>query len=237
MFLTIYFWLASCVTLLWTLLICLISRPFVDDKTFSRIYELFTGNLLIYFMTVPGFWSLKVKDKRRDKTWENKQYIIIANHVSFVDTMFMSMIPLKKKYMVAHVFTKIPVFGWLTKSSGYVHADKNKPEINKNAVSKAISAIYEDGCSFALYPEGKRSLNPYTLEKFKTGAFRIAYNTKIPILPVTVKGTAEAMPIGGKVYPANIEMVIHEPFHVTDEDYEKYIQKSREIIGESLEQN
>ena len=233
-FLTVYFWTVSTVLILTTFITCLICRPFVDDKTFSRIYELITGNVLIYFMTIPGFWNLKVKDRRLDKSWDNKQYIIIANHLSFVDTMFMSIIPLKKKYMVGYIFTKIPVFGWLTKSSGYIHADKHKPEINKDAVTKAIDAIYKDGCSFAIYPEGQRELKPYNFERFKTGAYRIAHNTKIPILPITLKGTAEAMPIGGLVNFSDIEITIDEPFYVTDDDYSKYIEKSKEILGNNL---
>lgn len=231
--LTIYFWTISIFLILKTFIICLICRPFVNDKTFSRIYEII-GNLLIYFMTVPGFWTLKVRDKRADKSWDKQQYIIIANHVSFVDTMLMFMFPLKKKYMMAHILTKIPIFGWLTKSAGYIYVDKNKPEINKDAVSRAIEAVNKDNCSFVIFPEGQRGLKPYNLENFKTGAYRIAYNTKIPILPVTFKGTAEAMPIGGLVNFSDIEIIINEPFYVTDENYSEYIEKSIKIFSYNL---
>jgi len=232
--LTVYFWSLSVICLLTTTIVGFFVKPFVDEKTFSRIYEIITGNILLYCMTVSGFWTFQVKDNRKDKTWNNKQYIIVANHVSFVDTMMMTMIPLKKKYMVGHVFTKIPVFGWLTKSSGYISADKNKPDINKDAVEKAVNTINKDKCSFAIYPEGQRSLKPYNLEKFKTGAFRIAYQTAIPILPITIKGTAEAMPIGGYVNSSNIQITIDEPFYVENENYFEYIEKTRNIILKNL---
>jgi 1-acyl-sn-glycerol-3-phosphate acyltransferase len=80
-FLTIYFWSLSVLCLLATSLTCLILYPFIDQKTFARVYEIMTGYVMLYLMIIPGFWSLKIIDNRRDKSWDNKRYIIIANHV------------------------------------------------------------------------------------------------------------------------------------------------------------
>jgi 1-acyl-sn-glycerol-3-phosphate acyltransferase len=239
LFLTIYFWSLAIPVLLFTYFVCIICYPFENEKGFARIYETLTAKTMIFFMTVPGFWTVKVTDLRQDKSWhENtgleKQYIIIANHVSYIDSMITPMIDLKKKYMIGNLFTKIPVFGWLTRCSGFVTADRNDPVLNRTAVERAIQAINKDRCSFTIFPEGRRSLTPYKFDKFHTGAFRISKATHIPILPVTLKGTYEGMRFRGIVGFSNIEMIIHEPFKVTDEDYSKCIEKSKAIIGSAL---
>ena len=115
-----------------------------------------------------------------------------------------------------------------------LQADLKDPNLNKTAVDWAIEAIEKDSCSLALYPEGKRELIPYTFEKFKTGFARIAKQTGLLVLPITLKGTAECMPIGGFVYPGNIEMIIDEPFEVKDEEYCKYIDYAQIIITKNL---
>lgn len=235
MILTIYFWGVSVICLIFTFLVCLVVYNFVDQKTFSRTYESFTGLIILYIMIFSGIWSIKVRDRRKDKTWKDidekdKQYVVIANHMSFVDSMITAMIPLKKKFMIGNVFTKAPIFGWLSLKSGFIPAEKGNTELNSRAVDRAIEAM-KDGSSFFLYPEGQRELIPYKMEIFKTGAFRIAYKTGVPILPIIIKGTERAMPIGGKVWFADIEMIIEEPFYVTDEDYPKWIKKSQGIIS------
>jgi len=234
-FLTIYFWTLAIPVLLVTYFICILCYPFVDEKTFARIYETCTGRWMLFFMTAPGFWTVKVTDLRSDKRWTEdngleKQYIVIANHVSYIDSMVLPLLSLKKKYMIGNIFTKIPVFGWLTRCSGFVTADRNDPQLNKTAVERAVKAINRDRCSFVLYPEARRQLVPYTPEKFHTGAFRISRATYIPILPITLKGTYEGMRFYGIVGFTNIELIIHEPFQVTDDDYQKWVNKSKEII-------
>ena len=71
--------------------------------------------------------------------------------MSFIDSLITVVLPVKKKFMIGKVFTKAPVFGWLTLKSGFVPAEKGNPEVNKHAVEKAIKAM-EDGSSFFLYP-------------------------------------------------------------------------------------
>lgn len=228
LFLTVYFWSITVISLLLTSVVCVLCYPFVSQKTFARIYGTIPGSLMLNAMTIPGFWTLTIEDWRRDKSW--KQCVIVANHESMIDSLILSHIPVTKKFMIGKVFTDIPIFGWLAKSSGYVTADKNDPELNKTSVSRAVATM-QDGSCFCIFPEAMRNPNPKTLLPFKTGAYRIAKETKVPILPITLKNTGYAMPIGGLVNFANISMVIHEPFFVEDEPLQVYINKSREVIS------
>ena len=241
--LSIYFWSCSVLALLVTFVICILSYPFISQKSFARLYECLTAYTVLYCMTVPGFWKLKITDNRKDKRWtefddedfefKDKQYIITANHMSFIDSLITVTLPVCKKFMIGKIFTKAPVFGWLTMTSGFVPAERGNEELNRLAVDRAVKSM-EDGSSFQIFPEGMRQKIPYSFEKFKTGAYRIAYITEKPILPITLKGTEKAMPIGGWVYPANIEIIIDEPFNVDNENYDSYINKNKEIIENNL---
>ena len=236
MFLTIYLWSITIISVLITFPICLILYPFVSQKTFSRLYEAIPGYIMLYSMLIPNFWNFTIIDLRTDTSWENKRYVIVANHVSFIDSLLLVPICLKKKFMMARIFGQMPIFGWMARMSGHVLVDKNKPNrlssIENSGVSQALQTI-RDGSSLCLFPEGKRETVPYQLEEFKTGAFHIAKFANIPILPITIKGSAEAMPIGGRVYCSNIELVIGEPFYV--EDIQESISKVKQFISYEIE--
>lgn len=226
--LTLYFWLISVISLLITFPICFLLYPFVQEKTLSRMYESIPGYIVLYAMMIPGFWKVKIKDLRKNKNW--KQCIIVANHLSFVDSLFLVFLPLKKKFMIAEKFTKIPIFGWLSRMSGHIAVDRNKPELSRTGVERSIQAINKDDSSFALYPEGMRQMIPGQFEKFKTGAFRIAYETKLPILPITLKNTEKAMSRFCMIDFTEIEIIISDLFYVKDTNYLSYVEKTKDII-------
>ena len=237
-FLTVYFWLLTIPSLLFTFLICLCVYPFVDEKTFASTYESIMGQTLLAAMVVPGFWKINIVDLRQDKSWKkpngyDKRFVIIANHLSYVDSLISVLIPLKKKFMMAHTFSRVWIFGFLTRNAGYVTAERGNAELNKTAVDRAVDTINKDLCSFEIYVEGKRESIPYVFEQFKTGAYRIARQTDLQILPVTLKGTYEAMH-GIVVGRAEITVYIDEPFTVEDENYSFYIEHSKNIFTKNL---
>lgn len=225
--------MATLATIIITI-ICLCSYPFLEQKSFTRLYEFLIGTTMLKIMTIPGFWSIKVTDLRENKTY-NDRYIFIANHASFIDSILCSQIPVTKKFIMNAVFTKIPLFGQLCLMSGHVPVNPKDKNSSKNALSKSIVAM-EDGSSFMVYPEGTRSDNPYKLLPFKTGAFRLAQQSKINVLPMILKGTGVAMPIGGICYPANLEIIICDPISVGSDwdDIQKAKDKSSNLIQKHL---
>ena len=237
-FLTVYFWVLTIPSLLYTFVISLCIYPFVDEKTFARCYESLMGHTLLTAMILPGFWKINIVDLRKDKSWTNpdgseKRFVLIANHLSYIDSLIFVTLGMKKKYLMGRIFANVPIFGFLTRNAGYVTAERGNVELNKTAVNRAVDAINRDLCSFVIYPEGKRQSTPYVFEQFKTGAFRIARQTDLQILPVTLKGTYEAMH-GIVVGRAEITVYIDEPFTVKDEDYNFYIEHSKNIFTKNL---
>lgn len=237
-FLTVYFWVLTIPSLLYTFVISLCIYPFVDEKTFARCYECLMGHTLLAAMTLPGFWKINIVDLRQDKSWTNpdgseKRFVLVANHLSYIDSLVFVLVDLKKKFLMGRIFANVPIFGFLTRNAGYVTAERGNVELNKTAVNRAIDAINRDLCSFVVYPEGKRQSIPYVFEQFKTGAFRIARETNLQILPITLKGTYEAMH-GIVVGRAEITVYIDEPFSIETEDYPFYIAHSKNIFTKNL---
>ena len=142
---------------------------------------------------------------------------------------------------MARTFSKIPIFGWLCRTSGHVMVDGNDKNTTKPAVNLAVKTM-EDGCSLIVYPESKRSFNSHDLLPFKTGAFRIAQKTGVPILPVVIKGTNRGMKMWGICKPADLELIIGEPIIVEKGDTEdeswdmvvKTSDKTRDFIQKHL---
>jgi 1-acyl-sn-glycerol-3-phosphate acyltransferase len=232
---TVYFWFVAAISLILTLIVCLFAYPFVDQKTFARIYEYVFCNLVLYAMTTANIWSFKITDKRKPENRHFKdRYVLVANHVSFIDTLVVGMLPLKKKYIMAKIFAKIPVFGWLCSASGHIMVDDKDRSTTKPAVELSINAI-KDGSSLFVYPEGRRSKDPNVLLPFKTGAFRIAKTVNLPILPIALRGTAKGMKIGGICKPADLEIIIGDPIDVNDNDITVTINKVRDFIKSELD--
>jgi 1-acyl-sn-glycerol-3-phosphate acyltransferase len=234
--LTIFLLTTIVITFLVSLPILIIAYPFLEQKKFARLNE-HLGSISFKAMSVLGFWSIKITDLRKEKDYD-KQYVLVANHGSYVDTLVMWQLPFYKKFIMAEKFTKIPIFGKICKACGHIFVDRFNPNTTVDAVDKAYNTI-QDGSCIVIFPEGMRSEDPYKLLPFKTGSFRLAQKAEIPILPITIKGTGEALPVGGLCGLANIEIVIGEPIEVspdhTDIKTHPVIQQVRSFILQNLE--
>ncbi|WP_109301898.1 1-acyl-sn-glycerol-3-phosphate acyltransferase [Aquimarina sp. AU474] len=129
-----------------------------------------------------GFVPKLTKEAQVDRT---KSYMIIANHTSMTDIMFML-------YCVKNPFVfvgkkelaKIPIFGFFYKRT-CILVDRNSQRSRKEVFDRAHARLH-DGTSICIFPEGgvpdDQSL---LLDNFKDGAFRLAIDHQIPILPLT----------------------------------------------------
>lgn len=236
--LTIYFWLVTAITFMLTFIICIIVYPFLEQKTFTRVYERIAGYIILKSMTLPGFWSFTIINLH--DTDFNDRYIFISNHGSFIDSLLLGQIPCTKKYIMSKTYYNVPLFGRLCEMSGHVFVNKHDKNSTQTAVDKCKEAM-KDGSSFVLYPGGRRSDNPYTLLPFKTGAFRLSQSTGVPIIPLVIKGTGVGMGIGGICRVANLEIIVGHPLLVGSEgsgqeNVQKAITETRLFIQEHLSQ-
>ncbi len=111
-------------------------------------------------------------------------YIIVSNHSSYLDTVFMySVIPDYFLFIGKGELLKWPLFGlFFRKQDIPVHRENNRKAYN--ALQLAYDAIDRGEC-IAMYPEGTIPVSTPRMKPFKNGAFRMAMDKQVPIVPVT----------------------------------------------------
>ena len=115
---------------------------------------------------------------------KNKSYMLVANHTSMLDIMLMLYISKNPFVFVGkEELTKIPLFGFFYKRVSIVVNRKDAK--SRMAVYRAVQHRLNQGLSICIFPEGGVPEEEILLDKFKNGAFRMAINHNIPIVPMT----------------------------------------------------
>jgi 1-acyl-sn-glycerol-3-phosphate acyltransferase len=124
-----------------------------------------------------------------------RPYVVVSNHESFADIMLISMLPWEMKWLSKAEMFRIPVVGWMMTLAGDVPVRRG---FGPSAI-EAMSICRErlaDRVSVMIFPEGTRSTSADLLA-FKDGAFRLAIEAGVPVLPLARSGTRLALPKKG----------------------------------------
>ena len=121
-----------------------------------------------------------------------RPYVVVANHESFVDILLISHLPFEMKWLSKAEFFKYPVVGWLMRLAGDIPLDRSSGRSAVRAL-KECRARLDDRVSVMIFPEGTRSPTG-ELQEFKDGAFRLAVDAGVPIIPLAVHGAKSALP-------------------------------------------
>ncbi|MHB8878362.1 MAG: lysophospholipid acyltransferase family protein, partial [Myxococcaceae bacterium] len=111
------------------------------------------------------------------------------------DPFLIAHLPWQMKFLAKASLFKIPLIGWGLWLAGDVAVKRGTPESVREAMEECARWL-EKGMAVMVFPEGKRS-DTDELLPFKDGAFRLAIETGADVLPVAVRGTRKAMPMGG----------------------------------------
>lgn len=118
-------------------------------------------------------------------------YVVVANHESFVDILLISHLPFEMKWLSKKEMFKIPIAGWLMYLAGDIKLDRGDKDSATKAMDRCKWYLKKKVC-IMIFPEGTRAADG-ELGKFKDGAFRLAIEAQVPILPLAVHGTKEAL--------------------------------------------
>ncbi len=127
---------------------------------------------------------LPVKREWRFKLNPKQQYILCANHFSYLDIPALGSFPKPIKFVGKSQLGKIPVFGFMYNK---IHISVNRASFKSraNSLAKAQEEL-NNGFSLGFFPEGGIKLTDYpNMVHFKDGAFRLATQNNIPIIPIT----------------------------------------------------
>jgi 1-acyl-sn-glycerol-3-phosphate acyltransferase len=124
------------------------------------------------------------KDPRRP-------YVVVSNHESFTDILLISHLPWEMKWLSKAELFRIPVMGWLMWLAGDIPVKRGFGPSAVEAMARCRKAL-ANRVSVMIFPEGTRSKTAELLP-FKDGAFRLAIEAGVPILPLAVSGTSTAL--------------------------------------------
>lgn len=123
---------------------------------------------------------------------DRKPYVMVCNHLSQADIPLISNLPWEMKWVAKKELFDLPVVGWMMKLAGDISVDRRSPERKKDTFRQAVHYLEKD-CSIMFFPEGTRSRSG-KLQKFAKGAFELAVTNNVPLLPMVIDGTQNALP-------------------------------------------
>jgi 1-acyl-sn-glycerol-3-phosphate acyltransferase len=121
-----------------------------------------------------------------------RPYVVVSNHESFADILLISHLPWDMKWLSKAELFRIPVMGWLMHLAGDVPVKRGFGPSAAEAMARCREVLTRR-VSVMIFPEGTRSRTAELLP-FKDGAFRLAIDANVPILPLALHGTGPALP-------------------------------------------
>jgi 1-acyl-sn-glycerol-3-phosphate acyltransferase len=178
--------------------------------------------------------GMKIKVKGLELLDPKQTYVFISNHRSYLDTATMFHYTGRRIGLVAKKeLLKVPLLGY---GMGYVNVmaiDRSNRERAVQTMQAATKRI-QSGVSFAVFAEGTRA-RPGQMLPFKKGAFYMARDAGVPIVPVAMKHTDVLMGKGtGEARPGTIEMVILPPVATKDVTSDKEVQALIEKVQRDI---
>ncbi|MBC8030400.1 MAG: 1-acyl-sn-glycerol-3-phosphate acyltransferase [Pyrinomonadaceae bacterium] len=183
--------------------------------------------------------GMKVHVSGREHIDPNQTYVFIANHRSYLDTATLFAYTGRRLGLLGKKeLLKIPILGY---GMGYVNImaiDRSNRESALQTVEAATARI-RSGRSFGVFAEGTRA-KPGEFLPFKKGAFYMAAQAGVPIVPVAIKNTDYLMGKGtGEARPGTIEMVMLPPVSTigvsSDDDVKRLVDQVHVLVGNKLD--
>lgn len=193
----------------------------------------------------PKYWSKivcraalsRIKVVRKGNLDPNQSYVFVPNHQGVFDIFLIyGYLGCNIKWVQKKELRKIPFVGKASEMAGHVFVDQSSLKSMKETIHNAANEI-KDGISMTIFPEGARTFDG-KIGRFKKGAFIIATELGLPVVPLTVNGPFDRMKIHTYLLnPGKLELVIHEPIPtkgLSEEDIPTLMNKSKEVIHSGL---
>lgn len=165
----------------------LITLPFDREKKILHFFNCFYASSFIFLNPT---WSIKVTGRENFK--KGSAYLMVANHQSYADIFSINQLYRSFKWVSKKEVYKLPIVGWVLYLTRYITLQReNRLSIAK--MYKRAADVLQKNISVVMFPEGTRSKNG-SIQRFKTGAFKLAIEQKVPILPIVIKGSHQAYP-------------------------------------------
>ncbi len=164
----------------------LVTAPFDPGRYHAG---LLFRKLTVVHQRLNPLWTFRVSGDVPDDP--RRPYVVVANHESFVDILLISQLPFEMKWLSKSDFFRYPLVGWMMQLAGDIRLERGDKASAAGALVASRDRL-DKHVSVMIFPEGTRSKTG-ELQPFKDGAFRIAIDAGVPILPLAVIGTRDAL--------------------------------------------
>lgn len=184
------------------------------------------------------FFGVRVKVENRHLIDRKSAYVFVANHQGAYDIFSIyGYLGHNFKWMMRKGLHNFPLVGWACHMAGHIMVDNHSAHGIVKTMSDAKKRLQKD-MSIVVFPEGRRT-DDGRIQPFKHGAFRLAKEFELPIVPITINGSYKVMSrTMFHVDPGKITLTIHEP--IPPEQFGETIQdltrKTFDSITSSLEE-
>lgn len=193
---------------------------------------LFTALMTIVWMAWPNsrfihaiqaFWSrsffylmfLPVRVTGLEHIRPGQSYVFVSNHQSLCDVFLIyGWLPVIFKFLMKQELRKIPFVGTACAICGHVYIDRRNPRAAVASIRKVEQTLRNGVCT-VIFPEGTRTKDGQ-LGPFKRGAFQIAMDLKLPVIPISLTGCFDVIHKGGKyIHRVPVHMHVGEPIDLS----------------------
>ncbi len=179
---------------------------------------------------------LPVKVEGQEKLDPRQSYVFLANHQGYFDIFLVyGWLGHNFKWMMKEYLRKMPVIGVACMASQQIFVGDSISAIGK-AVEQARKTL-QDGMSMVIFPEGTRSYDG-TMNSFKRGAFMLANEIGLPIVPITINGSFKVFNRKAKSLTfGKLCMTVHDPITVeqhSGKNTKEFMQEVYDIIEKDL---
>lgn len=214
------------------LLLRLVTYPF--DRRL-RVLHLFTCFWASFYTWTMPAWRIRIEG--RENVRKDAAYMVVSNHQSQLDILVAFRLFFHYKWVSKAEMFRVPLIDWNMTLNRYIRLKRGDRK-SVEQMLKACEVHLDEGSSVFMFPEGTRSPDG-EVKPFKPGAFQLALEKKVPILPVVISGTNKALPKYSmkftgvqKIYIKIFEEIPYESFK--NLSVEETVEMVRRFIIEQL---
>ncbi len=192
--------------------------------------------LTYWAKTTLALAGLRVEIRGLERLHPEQTYIFMPNHASFLDILLtFAYIPYNFRIVTKEGVFWVPFMGWALKRSRQIPMDRANPRKGLASLRQA-SNLLREGISIVVFPEGTRTSNG-KLRDFKPTLFILPIRSGIPVVPVRIEGTFDALKRGSILLnPVPLKITFYDPVPVgsfKDRDRWRYAKKVQEVLSSS----
>lgn len=220
---------ATVITAFFTIIGCLIGSAHFWGYYPGKLWSAFICRLLL----------LPIKIEGRENIDHKQSYVFVANHQGPMDIFLIyGFLGRNFKWMMKKALRRIFLVGYACEKAHHIFVDKSGPKKIKETIENARATL-KGGTSLVVFPEGSRTFTGH-MGVFRKGAFQLADELQLPVVPITIDGSFEVLPRTAGFNFVNfhrMRLIIHRPIMpsgVGEADINKTMKESYDTIMAAL---